>query len=108
MTNAAIIFNATQELLKAGKIQPTGRVLEFETADGEKIEVPETEAIHTFSHWKELGYIVRKGEHAVADFRIWKYTAAKKDESEEEAQERGHCFMKRAFWFSASQVEKLN
>lgn len=108
MTNEMIIAGMAQELMEAGKIKATGRVFELETADGEVIEFPETEAIHTFSHWKELGYMVRKGEHAVADFKIWKYTAKKKGETEEEAQEKGHCFMKRAFWFSESQVEKLN
>ena len=49
MTNAQIIFNASQRLLREGKLQPTGRTLTFETPDGSKIEMPETEAIHTFN-----------------------------------------------------------
>ena len=106
MTNASIIFNAQQQLLEEGKLKPTGRMIIFETPDGEQ-EFPEAEAIHTFQRWKELGFMVRKGEHAVAAFHIWKYTAKAKDQTEEEAQENGFCFMKKAFWFSASQVDRI-
>ena len=106
ITNAMIVFQAQQELLEAGKIKPTGRVLKMESEDGTAVEVPEAEPIHTFARWKELGYTVRKGEHAVANFSIWKYTSKAKGKTEEEAQEDGYCFMKKAFWFSASQVER--
>ena len=82
-------------------------MLTFETPDGETQMIPEAEEIHTFQHWKELGFQVRKGEHAVAAFSIWKYTSKAKDKSEEEAQEAGFCFMKKAFWFSASQVDAI-
>lgn len=105
MTNASIIFSAQQRLLEEGKLKPTGRMLTFETPDGEQ-EFPEAESIHTFQRWKELGFMVRKGEHAVAAFPIWKYTSKGKGQTEEEAQENGFCFMKKAFWFSASQVDR--
>lgn len=105
ITNAQIIFDASQELLKEGKIKPTGRTLTFETPDGEKVQFEEPEPIHTFNFWKEHGFIVRKGEHAVATFNIWKYTSKAKGKTEEEAQNEGYCFMKKAFFFSASQVE---
>lgn len=105
MTNAAIVFFHQQELLEAGKIKSTGRMIEVVTAEGIKM-FPEAEPIHTYQHWKELGYQVRKGEKAVADFSVWKYTSKAKDEPEEEAQEKGYCFMKKAFWFSASQVDR--
>lgn len=107
ITNAQIIFDASQELLKAGKIKPTGRKLTFETPDGEKVEFLEAEPIHTFNFWKEHGFMVRKGEHAVASFQIWKYTTKAKGKTEEEAQEEGFCFLKRAFFFSASQVDQV-
>ena len=106
ITNAMIVFQAQQALLEAGKIKPTGRLLTMKTEDGSTIEVPEAEDIHTFARWKELGFMVRKGEHAVANFSIWKYTTKAKGKTEEEAQEEGFCFMKKAFWFSASQVER--
>lgn len=106
MTNASIIFHAQQQLLEEGKLKPTGRMLTFETPDGEQ-QLPEAEDIHTFQRWKELGFSVRKGEHAVAAFPIWKYTTRAKGQTEEEAQENGFCFMKKAFWFSASQVDKI-
>ena len=37
MTNAMIILLAQQELLKEGKIQPTGRVFKMKDADGKEI-----------------------------------------------------------------------
>lgn len=106
ITNAQIVFNAQQELLEAGKIKATGRMLEFETLEGEVISYPEAEAIHTYSHWQELGYQVRKGEKAVANFPIWKFTIKAKGLTEEDAQANGYCFMKKSFWFSASQVDR--
>ena len=106
ITNAMIIFNAQQQLLEAGKIKSTGRMIPVITQDGETM-IPEAEEIHTFQRWKELGFQVRKGEHAIASFSIWKYTSKAKDKTEEEAQEEGFCFMKKAFWFSASQVDAI-
>ena len=74
MTNAQIIFQASQELAEAGIIGYTGR--EFEAIDGEgnKIMMKETEEIHTYAAWKELGYQVQKGQKAVAKITIWKCT----------------------------------
>lgn len=106
ITNAMIILNASMELMAQGKIKGTGRMIRVQFQDGER-EIPEPEQIHTYQHWKECGYQVRKGEHAVADFSIWKYTSKAKGQTEEEAQEKGFCFMKKAFWFTASQVDKI-
>ena len=55
MTNAQIIGNAQDALLKAGKIKPTGRVLRAVDGAGNEITVPEAEPIHTYATWKELG-----------------------------------------------------
>lgn len=88
MTNAAIIMSNMELLIYDGII----------TADN---------VIHTYGHWKSLGYTVKKGEKAVAKFPIWKYTKGKsKDMTEEEAQACGYCFMKNSSWFSDKQVEK--
>ena len=68
----------------------------------------EENEIHTYAHWKSLGFQVRKGEKAIAKFQIWKYTKGKKkDMSEEEAQSKGYCFMKTSSWFSDAQVERI-
>ena len=60
------------------------------------------EPCHTYAHWKNLGYQVKKGSKALFRAKIWKY-ANKKDESEEDE----HVFMKTASFFGLSQVDRL-
>lgn len=104
MTNNMIIFNAQQELLEAGSIKPTGRLIKVTDAEGNEVTFPEAEAIHTFAAWKELGYAVKKGEKAITKLTIWKHTAKiNKETGEEDAK----MFMKKAAFFAASQVEKI-
>ena len=86
ITNNQAIFNNTILLIQAGKIQPD-------------------EEIHTFQRWKAMGYSVKKGEHAIAKFPIWKM-GTKKDEDGEEVI-TGRCFMKMSAFFSTRQVERL-
>jgi hypothetical protein len=105
ITNAEIIFRASQELLKQGILKPTGRMFVQELPDGNRIEVPEAEPIHTYNGWKDLGYQVKKGEHAKAQFTIWKYKGKKDEETGEET--NGRCFQKKASWFTFDQVEKI-
>jgi len=108
ITNAQIVDNAKRQLYAEGVLKGTGRMLEFQDAEGKTIYLPEVEDIHTFQVWKQMGYSVRKGEHAIARFSIWKYSAGKKmtdDDADPENTGRGHCFLKEACWFSASQVE---
>ena len=112
MTNAQIIFNAEQELAKEGKIRYTGRVITMRTTDGQAVEVPETEEIHTFQMWKQMGYMVRKGEHAVAKVTIWKHTGKKvetihTEDGDKTMVDKGKMFMKTAAFFSRGQVEKV-
>ena len=106
ITNAEIIFKESQELLKQGILKPTGRIFVQELPDGSKIEVPEAEPIHTCNGWKELGYQVKKGQHAKASFPIWKYLGKKDEETGEEKD--GRCYPKKAFWFTFDQVEKVS
>ena len=106
ITNAEIIFKESQELLKQGVLKPTGRMFIKELDDGTKIEVPEAEPIHTYNGWKDLGYQVKKGEHAKAQFTIWKFYG-KKDEETGEIKD-GTCHPKKAFWFTFDQVEKVS
>ena len=86
ITNAQMIAEQTFELIRAGRISPD-------------------EEIHTFQRWKELGFSVRKGEHAVAKFPIWKMATKKDDDGEEKA--TGHCFGKMSFFFSTAQVDPI-
>jgi hypothetical protein len=62
-------------------------------------------SIHTYNGWKELGYQVKKGQHAIATFPIWKYSGKKDEETGEEV--GGKCYQRKAFWFTADQVERI-
>jgi len=104
MTNAQIIFLEGQKLAEAGVINYTGRTFKALNPAGEEVTIRETEDIHTFAAWKEMGYAVRKGEKAVAKFTIWKHTAK---ENEETGQLDSRMFMKTAAFFKASQVDKI-
>lgn len=65
-----------------------------------------TEEIHTFQRWKDMGFIVKKGEKSSIKFPIWKYSKARVNkETGEEIKE--YAFMKLSAFFTASQVEKL-
>lgn len=103
MTNAEIIYRESQKLMADGVIGTTGRVLVVKNDDGTETRIPEPEPIHTFAAWKEMGFRVKKGEHAKAKFTIWKYSA-KKDEENEEVDAR--MFMKTAHFFTREQVER--
>lgn len=113
ITNAMIISNAQFDLMEAGKIGTTGRMITYRDEDGEHT-MPEPEEIHTFARWKALGYSVKKGQHAVAQLRIWKCAKEtaeltgpdpKTGEPVTISEEVRKMFMKTAFFFSASQVE---
>lgn len=108
MTNAQIIFNEAVELMKNGKIGTTGRQFEVEDENGNKMILDEPEDIHTFQAWKKLGYCVKKGEKAVAQFHIWKCVSKEVENSEGMTEEQKKMFMKKASFFSASQVQAMN
>lgn len=86
MTNAAIVAENTILLIRAGKIAPE-------------------DEIHTFQRWKELGFSVKKGEHAVAKFPVWKPSIKKNDNGEKV--NTGRMFAKTSAFFSSAQVEPL-
>lgn len=111
MTNSAIILQESIRLMSSGILAGSGR---FVTVDGEngpeKIELPED--IHTFAAWKARGYAVKKGEHAIAAFHIWKYADRRRADTESadtdgEQESSGRCFLKKSFFFKSSQVEKI-
>ncbi len=105
MTNAQIIFNASQELAEQGIIKYTGNVYIAELPDGSKVEVKETEEIHTYQKWQSLGYQVQRGQKAIAKITIWKHVVKKAKAENEEDETK--MFMKTAAFFSKSQVEAI-
>ena len=113
MTNATIIFTAPCNLFEQGLRKGTGQYITtlYLDENGNEIEkaVELPEDIHTFAGWKALGYSVKKGETAVSKFPIWKYVKAKASEAEDanaDGEASGHCIMKVAAFFSASQVQR--
>ena len=106
MTNAEIIFAESQKLAENGIIKYTGRIYKVVGPDGLETEVRETEPIHTYNAWKEMGLQVQKGEKAVAQFVIRKHKNGKVDE-ETGVEEKGKMFMKKASFFTAAQVAPI-
>jgi len=115
MTNNQIIANASQELAENGIINYTGRTFKITLKDGSVEEYKETEPIHTYQIWKAKGYQVKRGEKSIATIRIWKYAQktgtmeAKNDKGEtvEVETDDSRMFMKDAYFFKSSQVEKI-
>lgn len=111
ITNAMIVLEQAIALAEAGKIGYTGEIVTMEI-NGEEVELREPEQIHTYARWKAMGYQVRKGEKAVAKFKVWKHVTPKKksDDAEEKtaSADRGKMFLKQAAFFSAAQVEPVN
>ena len=106
MNNATIILMESVKLMEAGVIKGSG--IKGTTPDGKQIELPEQ--IHTYQAWKSLGYQVKKGAKAVAQFPIWKHTSKQLDEVDEEGnpKEKSNMFMKVSAFFTKDQVEKLD
>lgn len=115
MTNADIIFTQSQKLAEQGKIAYTGRVIPVTYADGTQGVIKETEPIHTYAEWKKGGFIVKKGQHAVAKFDIWMFTDKPSRRTQEARAEANqdtespdpHYYLKMSAFFSRSQVELL-
>lgn len=65
--------------------------------------------LHTFNEWRKMGYCVKKGEKAKMVCDIWRMTNYTKDESADNEQEEkdDHFYMKKAFFFTFEQVEKI-
>ena len=117
MTNSMIIFYSSIDLMNKGIIGTTGRTVKVQDKDGNTREMMEPEPIHTFQAWKQLGYIVKKGEKSIATIRIWKYSKKQlgevpvtnllTGETVSEPVEDERMFKKDAYFFKASQVEKI-
>lgn len=111
ITNAEIVATEQLRLLEEGVLNYTGRKIKgVNILTGEECEVDEIQPLHTIARWNKMGYKVKKGEHPIAQFSIWKYQIKKpKDVDEEEVQQsgRGYCFMKMSNFFTDTQVTKM-
>lgn len=88
ITNAQIIMTAWMELIASGVID-------------------ESEEIHTFDYWKKCGYSVKRGEKTIAKIPIWKHSTKTSTDENGNAVESSSMFVKTAYFFSTSQVEKI-
>lgn len=92
MTNFQIIEQAKKKLVADGKIQ----------AEDE---------IHTYKHWKKLGYQVFRGEKAITSLNIWQYfqkaSQGLDDDEGEQKQPEGKMRLKKAYFFSSKQVFQI-
>lgn len=111
MTNAEIILEQSIRLMEQGILKGTGEKLTYTVTNAEGVEeVREAELpeeIHTFAAWKQKGFSVKKGEHAVASFLIWKYSDKKVGEVDGEEVEDGRMFLKKSHFFTRAQVEPI-
>ena len=118
MTNQEIVLKKSLELVKEGVLESTGVIADV-IMNGMKMTIELPEPIHTFAVWKEMGYIVKKGQKAITSINIWKYTSKMLNEEtgndavdamNKQINEQGgktSMFMKTAYFFKASQVEKM-
>lgn len=110
MTNAQIIFSTSIDLMNQGIIGTTGRQITVRNASGEESRINEPEPIHTFATWKALGRKIRRGEHAKAKIRIWKFTSKNVNEETDDNTYTVECkniFMKDAHFFTFDQTEAI-
>lgn len=88
------ITNAMTIMLKEVELQQAGIITE-------------NECIHTYQHWKAIGFQVKKGEKAIAKFPIWKYGTKTIETDDGEQHVKGRCFSKMSAFFSSRQVEPI-
>jgi antirestriction protein ArdC len=114
MTNQMIILMESVKLMQAGILQSVGEPMKITVEEnGKEVEkeVQTPEPIHTYQAWKSMGYQVKKGEKAIAQFPVWKMSNPSKkaqEEAEKEDKEvQGRMFLKTASFFKSSQVEEI-
>ncbi|MBP3890862.1 MAG: hypothetical protein J6D29_01675 [Solobacterium sp.] len=107
MTNEQIIMNERFHLMEKGILKGTGKFIKALIINSEGIEeemvIEIPEEIHTYGHWRELGYQVQKGQKAVAKFGVWKYTEKEKENGEKDKR----MFIKHSAFFAPNQVEVI-
>lgn len=68
----------------------------------------EFEPLHTFQKWKEMGFKVKKGEHATVCTKLWKAKAKKYTDTNGEEKVENNFFLAKAYLFKLNQVERIN
>lgn len=67
----------------------------------------EFEPLHTFAKWKEMGFKVKKGEHATVCTKLWKRKSKKVESDDGKEIEENNFFLAKAFLFKLDQVERI-
>ena len=107
MTNAEIIMSNRIFLMEQGLLKATDQKMMHVDENGVRKECFVPEEIHTFNAWKKMGFIVQKGEHAIAKFPIWKYSEKTRKDDDGEEKKDAKMYMKVAFFFTAEQVKPI-
>lgn len=65
--------------------------------------------LHTYNQWKNMGYIVKRGEKAKHKITIWKKSIkkVKNEDDEKDGVDTGRFFLKTASFFTQEQVERI-
>ena len=109
MTNQMIILMESVKLMEEGILKPTGQTITVKDQEGHDKVLEMPEEIHTYQHWKSIGFQVRKGQKSIAKFPVWKHINGKTetDADGNEVQNSGRMFLKTASFFSRSQVDAV-
>ena len=67
----------------------------------------ELEPLHTFQKWKDMGFKVKKGEHAVTCTKLWKPKSKKYTDTNGEEKVENNFFLTKAYLFKLNQVERI-
>ena len=103
--NSQIIFEKEIELAQQGKIPTMERKISV-NLNGETLNINEPTHIYTAAQWRNRGYMIRKGEHAVAaNVNIRPDEDAEVDENGIVRASRME--KKKSWFFSIDQVEPL-
>lgn len=113
MKNSEIVFANRVFLMEQGVIKGIpGTSLLWKDDQGER-EIMMPEEIKTFDAWRKEGFIVQKGQHAVAKFQIWmpktkkgKKVEAGESENADDAEMMAKGFYKKlSYFFTRDQVQ---
>lgn len=115
MTNNQIITQAVKAAFTPAQLQTLAESI-FGADKLPAADLAELVAgsFHTFAEWRNLGYCVRRGQHAPITCSLWRYTdrpgkaaAQAAAEAGEDAQPDPHFYLARAHLFHALQVQPL-
>jgi hypothetical protein len=117
MTNNAIIFEAVKASFTTEELAALANATHTpEEINRLPLDVLVADDFHTFAEWKNLGFCVAKGEHAMLICWLWKYTDKPKKDTrtaEETASDDApeaadpHFYKAKSHLFHLSQVHAL-